>query len=136
MLDTNIASYVIKGNVPFVRERLASIPMGSVAVSAVTQAELLFGLAKKGNPPALTSLVSEFLIRVDVLPWDKHVTITYGVLRASCEAAGVSLGTLDMMIASHAVAVEAILVTGDLAFTRVPDGLHVENWTKKKTRKD
>jgi tRNA(fMet)-specific endonuclease VapC len=68
LLDTNIASHVIKGDIPAVRERLAVIPVESVAVSAVTEAELRYGVAKRGYPPGLTARVHEFLIRVDVLP--------------------------------------------------------------------
>ena len=52
MLDTNMASYVIKGHPPEARERLASLPMDRIVVSSVTQAELLYGLARKGHPPA------------------------------------------------------------------------------------
>ncbi|WP_147477807.1 PIN domain-containing protein, partial [Pseudomonas amygdali] len=52
MLDTNTASYVIKGHPPEVRERLAKQPMDSIVISTVTQAELLYGLARKGHPAA------------------------------------------------------------------------------------
>jgi tRNA(fMet)-specific endonuclease VapC len=65
MLDTNMASYVIKGHPPEVRRRLAALPMENVIVSVVTQAELLYGLARKGHPAAFASLIREFLLRVD-----------------------------------------------------------------------
>jgi tRNA(fMet)-specific endonuclease VapC len=72
--------------------------------------------------------VRQFLLRVDVLAWDRDVTRTYADLRASCEAKGVSLAPLDMMIAAHAVAAGAVLVTRDKAFSCVPDPLKAENW--------
>lgn len=129
MLDTNMASYVIKGNPPEARQRLATLPMDSIVVSVVTQAELLYGLARKGHPAAFASLIREFLLRVQVLPWDGDTATVYGDLRASCAASGITLGALDMMIAAHAVAAKAILVTHDKAFSLVPGGiLAVEDW--------
>ena len=130
MLDTNTAIYAIKGNFPEVRQRLADLPVDRIVVSVVTQAELFHGLARKGYPAALTSLIREFLRHVRVLPWDSRAAAAYGDLRASCAASGVTLGTLDMLIAAHAVAEKSILVTHDQAFRRVPGGiLVVEDWT-------
>lgn len=128
MLDTNIASHVIKGDIPEIRERLLSVPMHNVVISSVTQAELLYGLAKRSYPKGLSARIHEFLIRVDILPWNHDVATVYGDLRARCEAAGITLSPLDMMIAAHANAVDAILVTRDKAFSRIPEGLRIENW--------
>jgi tRNA(fMet)-specific endonuclease VapC len=131
MLDTNTVSHVIKGNPPEVRRRLATLPVNCILVSVVTQAELFYGLARKGHPPALARLVREFLLRVVVLPWDSDAAMTYGDLRASCAVTGITLGALDMMIASHAVAAKAILVTHDKAFRHIPGNiLAVEDWTE------
>jgi tRNA(fMet)-specific endonuclease VapC len=129
LLDTNIASDAIKGNPVRVRERLVSLPIRSVAISAVTQGELIYGLAKRGKPAALTALIHEFLIRVEVLPWTAEVANVYGALRASCASKGVSLGALDMMIAAQAVATDAVLVTRDKAFGHVEEGLKLEDWS-------
>ncbi len=129
MLDTNIASHIIKGDIPLVRERLVAVPIQRVVISSVTLAELRYGLAKRGYPKGLAARVHEFLIRVKILAWDKDVALLYGDLRAKCETAGVTLSPLDLMIAAHAQAVNAVLVTGDKVFTRVPDRLPIENWT-------
>ncbi len=128
MLDTNIASHVIKGDIPEIRERLVSVPMHSVVISSVTQAELLYGLAKRSYPKGLSARIHEFLIRVDILPWNHDVAAAYGDLRARCEAAGITLSPFDMMIAAHANAADATLVTRDKAFSRIPEGLRIENW--------
>ncbi|MEX2693327.1 type II toxin-antitoxin system VapC family toxin [Rhizobium mongolense] len=128
MLDTNIASHVIKGDRPDIVRRLASLPMEEIVISAVSEGELIYGLSKRNYPAALTERVRQFLLRVDVLPWDHDVTRAYGDLRAACESRGVTLGPLDMMIAGHATAADAILVTRDKAFSRVPEPLRTDNW--------
>ncbi|MDO9476125.1 MAG: type II toxin-antitoxin system VapC family toxin [Pseudohongiella sp.] len=129
LLDTNIASHIIKGDIPRVRERLAGLPMESIVISAVTEAELRYGVAKRGHPGGLAQRVGEFLIRVETLPWTSEAAEAYGNLRAASEAAGISLAPLDMMIAAHARAVGAILVTRDRAFARLPGNLPIEDWT-------
>jgi len=143
MLDTNIASHVIKGDIPLVAQRLAAVPIGDVSVSVVTEAEFRYGVAKRGNPHGLATRVHEFLIRIDVLPWTREVARVYADLRASCEAAGVTLAPMDMMIAAHAKAVaiaarakddDAILVTRDRAFGFVPEGLTLQDWTREVPR--
>lgn len=130
MLDTNTASYVIKGHPPQVRRRLTETRPDAVVVSVVTRAELLFGVARKSSP-GLARLVDEFLRRVRVLPWDDAAAEAYAQLASSCTAAGITLSALDMMIAAHAVAADATLITHDTAFTRVPgDALTVEDWAQ------
>jgi tRNA(fMet)-specific endonuclease VapC len=138
LLDTNIASHIIRGDIPRVRERLIAAPMHSVAVSVVTQAELLYGVAKRGHPRGLALKVREFLARVNILPWTAEAAQAYGDLRAACEAGGITLAPLDMMIAAHAKALAraaqapVILVTRDSAFSHAsaPGGLTLDDWTK------
>jgi tRNA(fMet)-specific endonuclease VapC len=134
MLDTNIASEVIKGNIPVVRQRLAQVPMQSVTVSVVTQAELLYGVAKRGHPQGLSIRVHEFLIRVEVSPWTAEVARVYADLRVACETVGVTLAPMDMMIAAHAIALGATLVTHDQVFGLVPGGLSLEDWTETRSQ--
>ena len=128
MLDTNLASHVIRGDRREITRKLASLPMAEIVISAVTEGELLYGLARRNYPAALTERVRQFLLRVDVLPWAHGVTRTYGDLRAACEGQGIVLAPLDMLIAAHAVAVDATLVTRDQAFSRVPGLLRTEDW--------
>ena len=128
LLDTNIASQVIKGNRPEVTGHLVALPMADITISVVTEAELLNGVARRGYPPKLSARVRAFLARVEVLPWDRHVAGIYADLRADWAAAGVVLGSLDMMIAAHAVATGAVLVSRDKAFIDAPPPLKVEDW--------
>lgn len=128
LLDTHIASHVIRGDRLDISRRLALLPMEEIAISAVTEGELLYGLAKRSHPPVLTERVRQFLLRVDVLAWDRDVARAYADLRASCETKGVSLAPLDMMIAGHAIAASAVLVTKDKPFSLAPEPLRMENW--------
>ena len=129
LLDTNTASYIIKGNVPRVRERLLKVPMSQVLISAVTEAELLFGAARKREAVRLKTAIDEFLLRVDSLPWDCNAARRYADVRAALEIAGTPMGNLDMMIGAHALAVEAVLITNDRSFRRLKH-LKIEDWTK------
>jgi tRNA(fMet)-specific endonuclease VapC len=128
LLDINAASYVIKGNIPRIRERLLKVPMAQLAISAVTEAELLFGVARKPEAVRLKVAVQEFLLRVEALPWDSKAAWHYADVRATLERHGKPMGNLDMMIAAHAPAVDAILVTNDRTFRRLGK-LKVEDWT-------
>ena len=129
LLDTNTASYIIKGNIPRVRERLLKVPMSQVLISAVTEAELLFGAARKREAVRLKTGIDEFLLRVDSLPWDSNAARRYADVRAALETAGTAMGNLDMMIAAHAWAEEAVLVTNDRSFRRLKE-LKIKDWTK------
>lgn len=127
MLDTNIVSHLLRAH-PRVTKRLVKTPMSAVCISSITKGELLFGLAKRQNAKSLHTLVFEFLNRLEVLPWDSVTAERYGPVRADMERQGKLLGPLDMLIAAHALAVKAILVSSDKTFRRVA-GLHIEDWT-------
>ena len=126
MLDTNMASYVIKGNIPRVRERLLK---AQVSISAVTEGELRFGVARRPEAVRLETAVEEFLLRVEALPWGSEAARRYGPLRAALERTGQPTGNLDMMIAVHALAAQAVLVTNDRIFGRVK-GLKTADWSQ------
>lgn len=127
MLDTNTVSHLIKEH-PAVAGRVVAAPMASLCISAITKGELLFGLAKRPDAKRLHLAVQEFLRRVDVLPWDSAIAEHYGSVRADMERQGKMLAPLDLLIATHALSVGAVLVTNDRAFGQVAE-LHVEDWT-------
>jgi tRNA(fMet)-specific endonuclease VapC len=129
LLDTNTASYAIKGNVARVREQLLKIAMAEVGISVITEAELRFGVARLPAAIRLKDLVEEFLLRVEVLPWNSAAANRYAEIRAALERSGKPIGNMDMLIAAHALSVEAVLVTHDRVFRRVK-GLKIEDWSK------
>ncbi len=127
MLDTNTVSHLIKEH-PSVARRVVVTPMAFLCISAITKGELLFGLAKRPDAKWLHLAVQELLRRVDVLPWDSAITEHYGSVRADMERQGKILAPLDLLIATHALSVGAVLVTNDQVFGQVAD-LLVEDWT-------
>lgn len=129
LLGTNIASYAIKGNVPQVRVALLSLPMSEVGVSVVTEAELRFGVARKRASAHLKLAVEEFLLRVEILPWGSEAAKHYAELRSALEDSGTPIANFDLMIAAHALAAGATLVTHDRVFRRVKH-LKIEDWTR------
>jgi tRNA(fMet)-specific endonuclease VapC len=127
MLDTNTVSHLLKGQAG-VTQRIVAVPMAALCISSMTEAELLFGLAKRPEAKRLHCAVHEFLRRVAVLAWDSSVAACYGQVRAELEKEGKALSAMDLMIASHALATGAVLVTNDQAFSQVR-GLNLEDWT-------
>jgi tRNA(fMet)-specific endonuclease VapC len=128
MLDTNIVSHIMQGRDTVLLQKLASVPISGVFISSVTLAEITYGWQRKGRPIRLRAAIDQLLLHVDVLPWDAAVAHLYGELCAAWEANGISLSDFDMMIAAHAVAVNATLVSRDKAFGQVPDQLTLAVW--------
>lgn len=127
LLDTNTVSHLLKEH-PAVARQIVARPMASLGISAITEGELRFGLARRPEARRLHLAVAELLRRVDVLPWDSEVATRYGLMRAEMQQQGKALGALDGLIAAHALAIGAVLVSSDKAFARAP-GLRVEDWT-------
>ncbi len=129
VLDTNTVSYIVKGHPARARQHLMDVPAEQVAVSVITEAELRFGIAKKPGATTLKRAVEEFLWRVAILPWDSEAAHHYAELRASLERTGRTIANLDLMIAAHAIAAGATLVTNDATLRRLKQ-LRTEDWTR------
>lgn len=129
LLDTNMVSYIVKGRSLAASDQLVALPTNEVAaVSAITVAEIRYGLAKKPEATALRSLMDNFLASIQVLPWGTAEAEAYGSVRATLEKKGITLGNMDMMIAAQTIVARAILVTNDKAFAQVDDLSATVNW--------
>ena len=129
LLDTNVVSYIARGRSNAARQKLLNLKHDEVAcISAITEAEIRYGLAKRPQASELKRLMEGFLASIRILPWGSNEAEAYGELRAKLEAAGLMLGNMDMMIAAHAVTTNAILVTNDKAFSLVDSLSATANW--------
>lgn len=128
MLDTDIASYAIKG-VPAVRANLATVPPSMICISVITRAEMLYGLQALAPNHRLHALVRQFLLIVRTLPWDSDAANYYAGIRHQLRT-GQTIGELDMMIAAHSLSAGAVLVTNNMRhFTRIAAPLSLVKWT-------
>lgn len=127
MLDTNIVSDLIKNPRGKVAQRLRQVGEGAVCTSIVVAAELRYGCSKKGSPK-LSAKVDDLLAVLPVIPFEQPADSHYGDIRAALETAGQTIGMNDLLIAAHARALNATIVTANNGEFRRIDRLRVENW--------
>jgi tRNA(fMet)-specific endonuclease VapC len=127
MLDTNIISDLIKNPDGRAARRVQAVGEETICTSIIVAAELRYGCAKKGSP-ALLKKVEALLAEVPALALDVPVDAEYGGIRAELEAAGQTIGHNDLLIAAHACALGATIVTANEGEFRRIRGLQVENW--------
>ena len=129
MLDTSIASAVIRGQVDL-DTQLLQLARADWCISVVTRAELNFGVLRKPGATKLARMVAGFLEVARCLPFNDAAADEFARLRATLEGQGAGIGMADEMIAAHALAVSAVMVTDNTRhFERVPR-LPVENWLR------
>ena len=129
MLDTDTASYLIKGKSPAIESRLAAIVPSMVCISVMTRAELLYGLKRLPADHRLHLAVRQFLKIVRVLPWDAEAADWYADIRHQLVSSGQPIGELDMLIAAHSLSAGAVLVTNNSRhYERIAAPIMLENW--------
>jgi tRNA(fMet)-specific endonuclease VapC len=127
MLDTNIISDLIKNPQGKAAKRIAKIGDDNICTSIIVAAELRYGCAKSGSERLLKA-VEGLLGEIAVLPFDVPADNEYGGIRAALEAAGKPIGSNDLLIAAHAYATGATIVTANVDEFKRIRGLKVENW--------
>ena len=128
LLDTNICIYIIKKNPQSVFNRLLEIPPDQLSVSAISVAELEYGVRKSSQPEKNQLALKNFLKPLSVLSFNFNATIEYGMIRSNLEKKGIPIGPLDLLIAAHAKSLNYTLVTNnEKEFSRI-EGLKIENW--------
>jgi tRNA(fMet)-specific endonuclease VapC len=130
LLDTNTVSYALRGDPPSVRERLRRVPMAQVCISAITEAELLLGLALKPEAAKLAEVVTQFLLGITSLPWDSAAAQAYAALSALAWKQGKRLAAMDILVAAHALSSGLTLVTSDQSFRNLGPRLRLADWSK------
>jgi tRNA(fMet)-specific endonuclease VapC len=128
MLDTNTVIHALRKH-PAVLRRIARVSADETCISAISAGEIAFGFARSPTAHGQRAAFRELLGSTAVLPWNQVVADAYGALRADLAGAGRTLAPLDLLIAAHALALGAVLVTNDQAMLRLPN-LATEDWTR------
>ncbi len=128
LLDTNICIYIIKRKPQRVLERFQSLNLSDVGISSITVAELEYGAYKSQRLEQNRAALHQFLLPLEIVPFDERSTQIYGELRATLERQGTIIGGMDLLIASQAIALNLILVTNNTnEFARIQN-LDLDNW--------
>ena len=129
LLDTDICSYILKQRTPSLVRRFRQVGASRIAVSVVTYAELRYGLARHTAISAEKMDAFQFFMEeIQAMPWDIMAANHYATLRASLESAGTPLDAMDIMIAAHALALNATLVSNNTRHFKRIAHLKLENW--------
>ena len=126
LLDTNIVSVIVRDPGGTLAKRLSALPRSEFGISIIVACELRYGATRKRSA-RLTSQLEAVLEGVDILPLEEQADRHYGQIRTELERIGRPIGHNDLLIAAHARALGATLVTHNTEFSRVP-GLVIENW--------
>lgn len=130
MLDTSTCIFLIRKKPPKLLDRVTRCAPGDLGLSAVTVAELEYGVAKSSQPARNQEALEGFLFPLEIAEYDRQAARAYGLLRVALERRGTPIGSLDMLIGAHALALGVILVTNNIReFKRIP-ALQVVDWTR------
>jgi len=128
MLDTNICIYLIKQKPATIIERFRQTDVSEISISSITLSELFFGVSKNSKPEQNFMALTQFVAPLEILPFGGEAAQYYGDLRAHLKKRGTPIGSLDMLIAAHALSLSNTLITNnEKEFHRVPK-LKIENW--------
>lgn len=127
MLDTDICSYIIKANPLSVTQRFERMPSGAICISAITRAELLYGIIKTPSKK-IGEKLEAFLRILRIIDFDASAAEHYAKIKATLENKGTPIGNMDMLIAACALACGATLVTNNQKHFSQIRGLKTENW--------
>jgi len=128
LLDTNICIALIRLKPAALLQRLTSHEPGEVGISAITLAELVHGAEKSAHSEHNMSALQQFLLPLELADFDQQAALAYGKIRVKLEHDGQLIGSMDMLIAAHAIGLGAILVTNNVREFQRIDGLALEDW--------
>ena len=130
MLDTNICIYIIKRKPVDVLARFKQTDISQISISSITLSELFYGVSKSSKPAQNQIALAQFVAPFEILPFGDEAAQYYGDLRANLEKKGRTIGSLDMLIAAHALSNACTLVTNNESEFRRIKNLKIDNWVK------
>ena len=128
MLDTDICSYIIRMRPLSVLDKFNQLGNSDLCISVITQSELIYDAERLRSQKITRSVIENFTSRLLILNWDTAAAKSYGCLRASMEASGSNIGNMDLMIAAHALSINATIVTNNIRHFSMVENLQIENW--------
>jgi tRNA(fMet)-specific endonuclease VapC len=128
MLDTNICIYILKKRPSSLLDKLNIVQKKGVCISAVTYAELQYGVERSSSKKLNQRIIDDFVSHLKVLPWDMDSAKLYGKIRRDLEKKGSPIGNMDLLIAAHAVSLKHTLVSNNLKEFKRVQNLKCENW--------
>ena len=128
MLDTNICIYIIKQKPKDVIERFRQAQVSEIGVSSITLSELEYGVMKSAKPEQDKLALAQFIAPIEISAYDDVAAQHYGVIRAHLERQGTPIGSLDMLIAAHALSQNSVLITNNESEFKRVSNLRIENW--------
>jgi tRNA(fMet)-specific endonuclease VapC len=131
LLDTNICIALIRQKPAALLEQLTSQQPGDVGISSITLAEFVHGAEKSAQSEHNMSALQQFLLPLELADFDQRAALAYGKTRAELERSGQIIGSMDMLIAAHAIGLGAILVTNNVQEFQRVNGLALEDWISK-----
>ena len=130
MLDTNTCIYIIKQKPSEVIERFKRTKISQIGISSITLSELFYGVSKSSKPKQNQVALAQFIAPLVIMPYGDEAAQYYGDIRANLEKQGTPIGSLDMLIAAHALSIACTLVTNnEKEFIRILN-LKIDNWVK------
>jgi tRNA(fMet)-specific endonuclease VapC len=131
MLATDTVRHLVLGKTPALDAQVATVSPKHLCISAVTRGEPPYGIKLKDGAGQLAQLVDQFLLRAQCLPWDEAAVTQFASIAGDLHKAGTRIGSMDAMIAGHAMATGAVLVTNSARHIPRVTGLTVENWSQE-----
>ena len=130
LLDTNICIYIIKQQPAAVLKHFMEFQVGDIGISSITLSELQYGVAKSSHHEKNAQALYDFITPLEIVSFDEQAAQVYGNIRADLEKTGTPNGSMDMLIAAHAVSLDVPLVTNNTReFARI-SCLAILDWTK------
>lgn len=131
LLDTDTCIYIINHKPLHIKSRFEQYDVGDIAISSITLSELVFGIEKSKYKEQNSKALQNFLIPLEVLSFGYKQSLVYGKLRANLEKNKNLIDSMEMLIASHALSLDIVLVTNnEKNFKKVPN-LKIENWIEE-----
>ncbi|TAN41836.1 MAG: type II toxin-antitoxin system VapC family toxin [Nitrospirae bacterium] len=129
MLDTNICIYLIKEKPAAVLRHFNRYHAGNIGISSITLAELEYGVAKSLHVQKNQAALHQFILPLEIAVFKENASKTYGIIRAELEKNGTPIGSMDMLIAAHALTLGVTLVTNNTKEFQRIKRLKVSDWT-------